>query len=212
MSIQTALDNYKSLGNYFAPDYEQDNEVLTDFKKENPVLVKEQTNQLIEILDNSEDITEKYFVADLLYLFDNFDIELLTPMLRTAINFKDPSFNRIFLRPCINAFGTKIVSESLAENFSSGSLEERISISSLLYWLHPCDNGEAEALHRIILERANSTDNLIELYHYKLCYGSEIKHSDNIPNSAVELMKAINGNEEYETFLFSKLNWTKNGC
>ncbi len=212
MDIQTTLDSYKSLGDFFAPDYEQDNEVLTDFRRNNPVLLKEQTSQLVDILKNSKEIVEKYFVADLLYLFDSFDIELLEPMVRTAIEYKDPSFNRIFLRPCIKAFGTKKVSEILADYFRNGDIEERISISNLLYWLHPRDNGQADNLHHVILERANSTDHLIELYHYKLRYGSEIKDSENIPNNAIELIKAIDGNEDYESLLFNKLNWTKNGC
>ena len=211
MDIKTTLDNYKFLGEYFSPDYEQDNQVLLDFKRHNPTLSKKQSNQLIDILKTSKDQIEKYFVADLLYLFDNFDIELLNPMLTTAINYKDPSFNRIFLRPCVNVFGTKKVAEILTKHFINGDIEERISISSLLYWLHPQDNGEADNLHKAILEHANSTENLIELYYYKLRYGTKIKNSENIPNNAIELMKAIEGNEQYEIILFNKLNWTKNG-
>lgn len=64
MNMQTTLDNYKSLGHYFAPDYEQDNEVLNDFKKNNPNLSRQQTSKLVDILKNSKDITDKYFVAD----------------------------------------------------------------------------------------------------------------------------------------------------
>jgi hypothetical protein len=213
MDIQTTLDNYKSLGDYFAPDYDQENEVLNSFRKENPTLSKQQTTQLIDILNRSNDISDKYFVADLLYLYDEFDQELLEPLLLTAINYKDPSFNRIFLRPCITAFGSKTVADSLADKFRKADILERIGIANLLYWLRPQENGEADNLHQTILEKANRTENLIELYYYKLRYADKIKDSAKIPNSAEELMKAIKGNNQYESLLFDKLNWTRNnGC
>jgi len=213
MDIQTTRDDYKSLGDYFAPDYEQDNEVLISFKKENPTLSRQQTVHLVDILNTSNDITDKYFVADLLYLYDKFDHDLLEPLLLTAINHKDPSFNRIFLRPSITAFGTRAVADFLVDRFSEGDIVQRIGISSLVYWLRPQENGEVDDLHKIILEKANTTDNLVELYYYKLRYPDLIKNSSKIPNDAEELLKAIKGNNEYETLLFDKLNWTKNnGC
>ena len=213
MDIQTTLDNYKSLGDYFAPDYERDNEVLNDFKKSNLYLSRKQTNQLVGILKNSRDVTDKYFVADLLYLYDNFEQELLDPLLQTAINHQNPSFNRIFLRPCITTFGLKKVANTLADKFQNADIEERIGISKLLYWLRQEENGELDNLHQVILAKADTAKNLIELYHYKLCYLDKIKDSKKIPNNANELMTAINGNAEYEELLFGKLGWTKsNGC
>jgi hypothetical protein len=65
---------------------------------------------------------EKYFVADLLYLYKNFSEELFDPLLDTAIDYKDPSFNRIFLGPCLWSFGRKVVVTKLINKFDTGSL------------------------------------------------------------------------------------------
>jgi hypothetical protein len=209
MDIKTTLENYKILGGYLAPDYEPDNNVLTQFKESNPILSGQHTVELVDLLNNSNEITDKYFVADLLFLYDNFDKELLEPLIKTAINHKDPSFNRIFLRPCLTTFGVKAVADHLADKFNKVDIKERIGISNLVYWLRPKENGEVDQLHKTILEKANGTTNLIELYHYKLLYSDKIKHSNKIPNSADELIKAIAGQKENEDLLFDKLGWTR---
>ncbi|MFN7690821.1 MAG: hypothetical protein ACK5QU_07045, partial [Bacteroidota bacterium] len=98
MNIKTTLEKYKELGEYFSPEYDRDNEVLIEFKEGNPILSKLQTIELIELLLNKSENANKYFVADLLYLYDNFDKELLEPLITIAINFKDSSFNRIFIK------------------------------------------------------------------------------------------------------------------
>jgi hypothetical protein len=209
MEIKTTLEKYKILGEYFAPDYEQDNDVLTEFWESNPNLTRQQTVELVDLLNSSTEIADKYFVADLLYLYDNFDKELLEPLIKTAINHKDPSFNRIFLRPCLTTFGVKAVADNLADKFNNVGIDERIGISNLVYWLRPQEKGEADKLQTTILDKANRTTNLIELYHYKLCYSDKINDSDKIPNNADELIKAIAGQKEYEDLLFEKLGWTK---
>lgn len=209
MDIKTTLEKYKILGKFFAPDYKRKNHVLTEFKKSNPNLTKEQTVELVDLLDNSTEVADSYFVADLLYLYDNFDKELFEPLINTGINHKDPSFNRIFLRPCLANFGSKVVADYLADKFNKVDIEERIGISKLIYWLRPKENGEAEKLKTTILEKASETTNPIELYHYKLCYSDKIKDSDKIPNNADDLVKAILGNNEYENLLFNKLGWRK---
>lgn len=209
MSIKTALEKYKILGDYFAPDYERDNDVLNQFKESNPNLSRQQTNELVDLINNSTEITDKYFVADLLYLYDNFDKDLLEPLINTAINHKDPSFNRVFLRPCIMAFGVKAIADNLAEKFDKVSIEERIGISNLVYWLNSYEKGDVDKLYRTILERANKTTNLIELYHYKRLYTAEIIDGDKIPNTADELINAIAGQKEYEDLLFGKLGWIR---
>ena len=209
MDIQTALDNYKILGDYFAPDYEQENEVLNDFKKTNSTLSKQQTKQLVEILKNSCDINEKYFVADLLYLYNSFDEELLEPLLLTAIYHKDPSFNRIFLRPCITVFGTRKTADTIAYIFQKIDIKGRIGILNLLYWLRPIENDEADNLHQVILAKADNTENIVELYYYKLIYSDKLNNYNKIPSNADELTRAIRGNSECEDLLFNKLGWTK---
>lgn len=146
-------------------------------------------------------------------MYDNFDQELLEPLLQTAINHKDPSFNRMFLRPCIISFSVRNIADILADKFKQANIDERIGISNLVYWLRPQEDGEVDNLHQVILEKADTAKNLVELYHYRLCFLDKIKDSDKIPNNANELIKAINGNAEYEDLLFNKLGWTKsNGC
>ncbi len=139
MGISIYLKQYKELKNYFAPDYEQENEVLMQFNKENPTLSDEQILELKNILQNNSSIYDKYFVADLLYLYMPFHKELLDPMIECAIAYKDPSFNRIFLRPCINSFGLEIVSDLLKEKgeIDNSKLE---GIERLKYWLRPPGN------------------------------------------------------------------------
>lgn len=204
MDIKTALMEYKLLGEYFEPDYERDNEVLIRFKNANEILSDQQTLELIRILDNAED---RYFVADLLYLYDNFREDLFASMLQTGIYYKDPSFNRIFLRPCIMAFGVDKVAIYLQEQFNQLDVIGQLGLCNLLYWLSPKDSKAVENLYQTIIEKANNTTNLVELYYYKLCLGEKkINNSEAIPNNAVELLARVNGNIENEELL-RKLGW-----
>lgn len=210
MTLSTAQKEYKKLGEYFAPDYAQENEILLAFKKVYPTLSNEQALKLKSILQDSQDWTDKYFGTDLLYLYDKFDEVLLEPLINCAIAFPDPSFNRIFLRPCINAFGIKRVAALLKDKFTNGDSLQRIRIASLVYWLKPEQNGDADLLHTAIIERAATINNLVELYFYKLQYNGKNPNSSQIPENALDLMKAINGNKELEDPLYNKLNWQRN--
>ena len=135
MEVSEYLKQYKDLNIYFAPDYEQENEVLAKFKNDNPHLSRNQISELKEILLSESDIQDKYFVADLLYLYPYFDQELFDPLIDCAIAHKDPSFNRIFLRPCIISFGVEAVEKLLDEKGNNdNSLLE--GINRLRYWLY----------------------------------------------------------------------------
>jgi hypothetical protein len=208
MNIETTIKKYKDIGDYFDPDYERDNDLLSSFKREHPDLSKDQVIELVKILNSDRDLQDKYFVADILYLYDNFDAELFEPLINTSINFRDPSFNRVFLKPCMRVFGVKVVADNLADKFTEGNILQRLGISNLLYHLRPQENGNADTLHKAILKRADETTNLIELYHYKLCYSDRIKDNNKIPNNASNLIKLVKGNKEYEDLLFNKLGWT----
>ena len=207
MDIQTTINKYKDIGDFFDPDYERDNDLLSSFKAKFPDLSKDQTAELVKILKGNGDMKDKYFVADILYLYDNFSVDLFEPLINTAINFRDPSFNRVFLRPCIRVFGVKAVADLLADKFSKGDIAQKTSISTLLYWLHPQENGNADKLHEAILKRASETNNLIELYYYKLRYSDKIKDSHKIPDNAADLLKLLKDNKEYKDILF-ELGWT----
>lgn len=208
MDIQTTINKYKDIGDFFDPDYKRDNDLLSSFKAEFIDLSKDQTAELVKILNGNGDMKDKYFVADILYLYDSFSVDLFEPLINTAINFRDPSFNRVFLRPCIRVFGVKAVADMLADKFNTGDIVQRLSISTLLYHLRPQENGNADNLHKAILKRADETTNLIELYYYKLRYSDRIKNGNKIPNNANDLITLVKGNKEYEDLLFNKLGWT----
>jgi hypothetical protein len=209
MNITKAIRDYKESGNYFAPDYERDNEVLSQFKTDSPQLSLSNTEELIAILKNSSNWDDKFFVADLLYLYDLFDIKLLDPLLENAIAFSDPSFNRIFLKPCLRVFGSEMVSNLLAEKFIAAEPIRKVRISSLVYWIEREDDSEIKNLQDAIIDRASNTNNIIELYYYNRYFPDKVGINRRIPNNAEELITCIKGNPELEDFLFNKLGWTK---
>lgn len=206
MQIQDTLAQYKELGDYFAPEYESDNEVLSKFKQVHLTLSADQTNELIQILTINDNIDDRFFVADLLYLYDNFDTSLLVPMLDNAIAYKDPSFNRIFLNPCLTVFGVKTVANILAEKFSKADIIERVGISKLVYWLRHDNPEDVQKLHQLIIDRANETQNLVELYYYGLPFRNKIKNGSTIPDNAADFIKSIKGKTEYDDLL-KQLGW-----
>src|SRR5438477_8018315 len=198
MNLTKAIRNYKEIGDFFAPDYERENEVLTEFKVESPNISVSQTEELINLLENSEEWQDKFFLADLLYLYDSFDVKLLEPLIENAIRYTDPSFSRIFLRPGIRAFGSEIISEILAQKFIAGNVIRKIRISSLVYWIERADNSVIQKLEKAIVERANKTGNIIELYYYNRYFPDKVGIERQIPNDANELMRVIKGNSELE--------------
>lgn len=141
MEVSNYLKEYKDLNIYFAPDYEWENEVLDKFKTENPTLSSKQVEELKTILLNSTSIQDKYFVADILYLYPSFSKELFDPLIECAIAYEDPSFNRIFLRPCINSFGINTVTDCLKEKGEKDASKLE-GIERLKYWLRPPSNWD----------------------------------------------------------------------
>jgi hypothetical protein len=139
--IRNSIKKYKELGNYLDPEYGRDNEVLDDFKSKNGTLTNDQTKELKSIL-NEDDRLAKTFVADLLYLYDDFDESLLDVMITTAIRYQDPSFNRIYLHPCIRVFGYPKVLTMIKTKFIEGDILDKIGVGRLLYWLRPHDPND----------------------------------------------------------------------
>lgn len=207
MDIKNTLEKYKTIASYFDPEYNRENDALTEFKANNPILSKHQSIELINLLQNNSVYTEKYFVADLLYLYDNFSKEILESLINTAINHKDPSLNRIFLIPCLKAYGIKVVTHILADRFAKADIIECIGISKLAYWLRRQGDEEFGKLYQRVQEKTDSTSNLVELYHYKLYCTCIVKAK--VPDNAIDLIKAISGNKEYEELLFDKLGWAR---
>jgi hypothetical protein len=209
MEIQQALINYKKLGEFGRPDNDRNNQVLDDFKQQNPTLSSEQTIELIQVLKYSQDPIESYFVADILYLYANFGLEFLEPMLIAGIHIHDPSYNRLFVRPCVKAFGAKVVAQKLATCFILGDLIQKIGIAGLMFWLRKEKESDMEVLNKAVFSQAIKTTNLIELYFYNLLFPGSFSENHLIPANVNELIQRIQGNKEYEDLLYNKLGWSR---
>lgn len=207
MEIAESLNLYLKQGSYFDSEYERENEVLKSFKDGNPELSPQQTLELGEILQKSSEQTEKYFVADLLYLYESFDEDLMNLMLENSIQLGDPSFNRIFLIPCIRAFEQLHIVSWLETRFESANVKDRIRISSLIYHLN-ANRVNSDKLKSSIVVYSKGSNNLIELYHFKLALGNMLP-IHGLPANANSLTAMIVGNREYEHLLFEELGWQK---
>src|SRR6266404_4443694 len=202
MKLTIAIKKYIESGDFFAPDYNRDNKVLSQFKQDSPELSLTETKKLKTILKKSNEWVDKFFVADLLYLYDTFDIELLDPLIENAIMYPDPGFNRIFLRPGLRIFGSELISEILAKKFIDGDIMRKIRISSLVYWIEKEDNSQIKKLEDAIVKQASKTDNIIELYYYNRYFPDKVAIEQRIPSNANELIEAINGNAGLEELLY----------
>ena len=208
MNVVEAHTRYLKSGKFFEPEYGRDHEVLFLFCESNPILSSEHTRELIDILAGGER-QSKYFVADLLYYYQSAPAELLAPVLRAAIELGDPSFNRIFLRVSLVIYGEQAVVNSLVESFKAGGVIDRIGVSLLTYWLQGY-HVDFAALCELIEQTVESTDNLVELYHYKLSLPLLPHWKDqfpDIPDDALSLQQQISGNKEYEHLLYEQLGW-----
>ena len=208
MKIDKAIAQYIAEANFFAPDRGQENLTLHNFKKEHPDLSDSNVRALRKIL-KADNWQEKFFVVDLLYLYESFDESLLNPMIENAISSPDPSSNRIFLRPCMRVFGISTVSNLLAEKFIDSDAVRKIRISSLVYWLQRDNDGDIDKLEQAIVNRSKQTDNIVELYHYNRYFPDKVALDQNIPHNAEELINQIKGNIELEDLLFNGLGWQR---
>lgn len=136
MKINEIKNAYLKQKIFFAPEYEQENLVLEDFKNNNQTLSATQSEELIEILFISSEINEKFFVADLLYLYQNIDEKFLLPLVENAINYEDPSFCRIFLYPAFINFGKEKILKILDDRIKTDNTKTKKNIEKLFYWLH----------------------------------------------------------------------------
>ena len=59
---------------------------------------------------------------------------LFAPMIRAAVYEVDPSFNRLFIEPCLIRFGQRRVNEELINYFESGSNFEKAGAANAFYW------------------------------------------------------------------------------
>lgn len=75
----------------------------------------------------------KFFAAYVLRTLRDVPEPLYEPILRAAVHERDPSKNRAFVDPCVQAFGMKRVNETLLEWFESGSDRDKAGAVQALY-------------------------------------------------------------------------------
>jgi len=209
MNLEETKSLYLAVGQFHDLEYGRTNRLLEAFRKRNPLLTPEQTHELVEILNVADGYWQpKFFVADLLYYYQSADDSLLSPMLRASIEFRDPSFNRIFLHPCVTIFGINAVLDYLTEAFRTGDAVVRIGVSQLGYWLRRY-RADMSLLIRSIEGAAEKTDNSIEMYFYVLALPHLREKFPGIPTHATALVQQISGNTDYERLLYDQLGWRK---
>lgn len=85
------------------------------------------------LISSLEDNERKWFV---MRVFQNQQLprRLLVPMLRAGVLERDPSYNRLFIEPCLRSYGATRVCTMLLNYFEHGSNEEKAGAASALYW------------------------------------------------------------------------------
>jgi hypothetical protein len=79
------------------------------------------------------DREKKFFVSAVFYK-TTLDRRLLRPMLEAAIDEVDPSVNRIYVEPCMNACGARVVNETLLDRVEIGNDLEIAGAVNAMYW------------------------------------------------------------------------------
>src|SRR2546429_73912 len=59
---------------------------------------------------------------------------LFRPMLWAGVLERNPSYNRVFIEPCVRSLGGRRVLEELLRYLESGTDEEKAGAASALYW------------------------------------------------------------------------------
>jgi hypothetical protein len=90
-------------------------------------------------IDALDDEWRKWFVAALLDHAKRVPNVMLGPMVRAAIHEPDLSRNQWFIRPCVGAFGRRVVLDVLLDAFEQGTDAEKSGGAAALYWLAPPD-------------------------------------------------------------------------
>ncbi|MBL0128793.1 MAG: hypothetical protein IPP83_15355 [Flavobacteriales bacterium] len=225
MELEQTKSAYLKSGEFFDPDYGRENELLSAFKAANRSLSESDANALREILNSNANWNEKHFVADILYLYPDFPEALVDPMLHCAVTYQDPSFDRIFLRPCLRRIGVSAVVDKLIDVLVRGSVVERMGITQLAYWIprppmehngsswQPIEQPRTDeallVLRKAMADQVTKTTNPVELYYYKLVMDKSLPQFAGIPDDAKGLTDLVKGKPELEDLLFNQLGWQR---
>jgi hypothetical protein len=82
----------------------------------------------------AEDERKRHFIRIALRSADQIPEWLFILMLRAAVYERDPSFNRLFILPCLRCFGPRRVNEELLKYLESGTDLEKGGAASAFYW------------------------------------------------------------------------------
>jgi hypothetical protein len=95
-----------------------------------------------------QDENRKWFVAA---LFDEHSMPkcLFDRMLHAGVLERNPSFNRSFIRPCLESFGATPVLLKLFAYLQSGNDREKAGAASALYWVEPDPDPDLDLRERI---------------------------------------------------------------
>jgi len=125
---QKQLDNIRKNNYYGRP------QVLRQFRMQFKDFSDFDITTLKAFLNDND---KKWFVAHLLDNLDTFPVDLLQPMLLTAVNEQDPSFNNDFVKPCRRVFDYVDIQNILLETFRNGDKYKKIGVLKVLYWARP---------------------------------------------------------------------------
>lgn len=118
--------------------------------------------ELAWFLDGLSD-ERRWFVAALCKRARRVSSALWAPMIRTAVDTRNPSTNRAFVEPCAIARGGGGVVEELLVYLQTGNDEERTGAANALYWAMPFARPDADLatlkarVRRVLLEAFLST-------------------------------------------------------
>ncbi len=97
-------------------------------------LDESESTYLTEILRDEE---WKWFVPHVVRVMEKFPNSLLEALMHTAINEKDPSYNGIFIDPCIRVYDVFSVNKIVLGYLKNGTYEEKIGALKAIYWTRP---------------------------------------------------------------------------
>ena len=119
-------------------DYSQKKDIdnlkedLKLFRQNQQSINQEEANFLSTLLDNSNN---KWFSAYILGAMETFPKSLISELVETSLNEKDPSFNSYFITPCIRVYNP-IETLKVIENKRLTTEEEMFNLLSTLYHVH----------------------------------------------------------------------------
>ncbi len=105
--------------------------LIADFSAHCPPASPEEIAWFRNALEHEE---KKFFAAWALQEPREIPEALYEPMIRAGIHERNPSKNRVFVEPCLAAFGLRRVNETLLAYFENGSEIEKAGTVQAMYW------------------------------------------------------------------------------